>query len=201
LSNVRHLSRLASFVRDRGWLEFEKFSSYVSPVTDHASSCDIGSPNEADLLKALLSVVKEDPNVREVFDIRHFRGFSYVEQMLVHGAPRFPVVFRCEAITGMYIFDPSGSIHVCLEAVGEDRRRVGTYDPELRIDADAAAVWSNRNVLNIPECDSCKIRFVCAGGCAKEALNTASAAGCMPFLDEMDIAWQYFADTQPALLT
>lgn len=198
-SNVHRLEQLGAFIHERGWQDFEHFSAYVSPVTDHESAPGIEAPDEAELLSLLLDEVRGRPWIRDVFDVRHFRGFNYVEQMLIHRTPRFPVVFRCEAITGMYIFDPSGSIHVCLEAVGQRHRRIGTYDPEFSIDQAAAQAWSSRNVLAMPDCVNCKVRFVCAGGCAQEAFNARVETVCMPFLKEMEIAWQFFAETQPQL--
>lgn len=108
---------------------------YASPVTDHGSIGGHDVPrDEADLLEAILAVVKKAPEVLEVFDIRHFRGFNYVERILVKKKPRFPVIYRCEAVTGMYIFDPLGDVHVCLEAVGERRLRVGSYTPVFNLD-------------------------------------------------------------------
>jgi uncharacterized protein len=196
MANVSTLPALATFVQQRGWLGYERFSAYVSPVTDHSS---IALRDEADLLEALLAVVKDAPAVREVFDIRHFRGFNYVERMLVHHKPRFPVIYRCEAATGMYIFDPNGDIHVCLEAVGDAKLRVGRYDPEWALDDKAFARWAGRNVLALDHCRKCKIRFICAGGCTLESFNKGDRNCCMPFLREVEIAWQYFADTRPDL--
>lgn len=200
MSNVAHLPRLATLVRERGWLDYENFSAYVSPVTDHGSIGGHEIPrDEADLLEALLAVVEEVPGVREIFDIKHFRGFNYVERILVQKKPRFPVLFRCEAVTGMYIFDPFGDVHVCLETVGNRGRRVGQYDPEWSIDLPAHTRWTDRNVLSLPGCDTCKIRFLCAGGCTLESFNKGDGNTCMPFLKEMDIAWWFFAKTQPEL--
>jgi uncharacterized protein len=199
VTNVSRLHELGTFMIDRRWSESSGFSAYVSPVTDHGSAAAEGALNEAHLLSALLAEVKERPWIRDAFEIKHFRGFNYVEQMLVAHEPRFPVMFRCEAISGMYIFDPSGSVHVCLETVGQEHRRVGTYDPEFVIDPVAARAWSDRNVLQMSNCADCRVRFVCAGGCAQDAFNSGQESACMPFLDEMDIAWQFFATTQPSL--
>jgi radical SAM protein with 4Fe4S-binding SPASM domain len=109
------------------------------------------------------------------------------------------VLYRCEAVMGMYIFDPHGDVHVCLEAVGDRGLRVGTYDPEWRLENEAFARWTQRNVLGLQACRRCKIRFVCAGGCTIESFNHGNLPCCMPFLREMDIAWQYFAKSQPEL--
>ena len=99
----------------------------------------------------------------------------------------------------MYIFDPRGDIHVCLEAAGAPSLRVGTYDPEWNIDSSAASRWTQRHVLNLEECQECKIRFICAGGCTMDAINHSDDARCMPFIREMDIAWQYYARTRPEI--
>ncbi len=200
ISNVDFLPELADIVQSRGWLDYQNFYAYVSPVTDHGSLGESGNPkDEADLLEALLAVVERAPHIRTVFDVRHFRGFDYVERMLLHNHPKYPVLYRCEAVMGMFIFDPHGDIHVCLEAVGDRALRVGTYEPEFHLDEIAFGRWTRRNVLAMQACSKCKIRFVCAGGCTIESFNHGDQPCCMPFLREMDIAWDYFARTQPEL--
>lgn len=198
MANVTSIPELAAFIQEQAWTEYESFSAYVSPVTDHGAIGGYDTPHsEADLLSLLLQVVEKTPTVREVFDIRHFRGFNYVERILLQNAPRFPVIFRCEAVTGMYIFDPMGDVHVCLEAAGDRTLRVGAYDPVWKIDEEQAVRWSHRTVLGISKCNGCKIRFICSGGCAMESFNHQS--GCMPFLEEIDSAWHYYARTRPEL--
>ena len=100
---------------------------------------------------------------------------------------------------GMYIFDPLGDIHVCLEAVGDRNRRVGRYDPTWHVDEAALDRWTRRNVLSMPECRDCKVRFICAGGCTIESFSHGGQPSCMPFLREMDLAWDYYARTRPEL--
>lgn len=200
MANVDHLPGLAEFVRAQGWTDAENFYAYASPITDHGSIGGYDTPkDEADLLAAILSVVDRAPIVRQVFDIRHFRGFNYVERILLDKDPKYPVMYRCEAVTGMYTFDPRGDIHVCLEAVGDPTLRIGTYDPQWTLDDAAVARWAQRNVLDIPECTTCKIRFICAGGCTVESFNNKDRTACMPFLREMDIAWHYYARVKPEL--
>jgi len=200
MSNVSQLPALAEFVRSRGWMNFPAFSAYVSPVTDHGSLGGSGQlKDEADLLLMLLKVVERAPTVREVFDIRHFRGFNYVERLLLHKDPRYPVIYRCEAVMGMFIFDPRGDVHVCLEAAGDPSLRVGRYDPDWELDEIAFSRWMQRNVIGIPDCRTCKVRFLCAGGCTFESFARRTTTCCMPFLREMDIAWQYYARTKPEL--
>ncbi len=200
MNNVEHLPRLAEFVQEHGWLESKDFSAYVSPVTDHGSLGNYDTPkDEADLLLALLQVVEKTPYIREVFDIKHFRGFNYVERILLHNDPRYPVIYRCEAVLGMYIFDPKGDVHVCLEGAGDSSMRIGSYDPKWELNDAAAARWMERNVLKMEECDKCKVRFICAGGCTMDGINHGNTARCMPFLREMDIAWQYYARNRPEL--
>jgi len=200
MKNVEHLPELARFVRKKGWCKSENFFAYASPITDHGNLGGYDTPkDEADLLMSVLQVAEKHPHVRDVFDIRHFRGLNYVERMLLKKDPRYPVIHRCEAVLGMYIFDPLGDVHSCLEAVGDSSLRIGTYDPELNIEEKAEARWSQRHVLNMEECSNCKIRFICAGGCTMDSINHGDSARCMPFLREMDIAWQYYARTRPDL--
>jgi radical SAM protein with 4Fe4S-binding SPASM domain len=202
MQNVQNIIELAQFVKDRGWHDSNNFSAYVSPVTDHGSIGGYETPkDEADLLLALLTEVEKYPLIQEVFDVRHFRGFNYVERILLDGKPRFPATHRCEAILGMYIFDPRGDVHVCLEAVGDPSLRVGIYDPEFILEKDSWERWTQRNVLKLNDCKKCKIRFICAGGCTMDAFNhnELNSSRCMPFLREIDIAWQYYGRNRPEL--
>lgn len=198
IDSVKFISKLAQFVQKQGWCNEPHFYAYVSPVTDHGNIGDYENPNEADLLVKLLDVIQESPEVRQVFDIRHFRGFSYVEQML-NKKPRHPIFYRCEAVREMYIFDPKGDIHVCLEAVGDPSFRIGSYDPDLSLNDGSVTKWTARNVMTLDKCRNCKVRFICAGGCAFEALNYSEQIHCMPFLEEIDIAWEYYVKTKPEL--
>ena len=200
MANVRRLPELAEYIIGRGWMEYKDFSAYVSPVTDHGSICGDDTPrDEADLIEVLLNIIQENPDILKVFDIKHFRGFNYVERILVQKNPRFPVVFRCEAVTGMYIFDPMGDIHVCLEAVGDRSLRIGSYEPAWRIDEENFTRWTKRTAMTVAQCRTCKIRFICAGGCTMESFNRPDPEVCMPFLREIETAWNYFAQTRPGL--
>jgi sulfatase maturation enzyme AslB (radical SAM superfamily) len=53
--------------------------------------------------------------------------------------------------------------------------------------------------MAMPQCSTCKIRFICAGGCAFESFSKGTATPCMPFLSEMTMAWQYYAKSRPEL--
>ncbi|MDB9518193.1 radical SAM protein [Roseofilum reptotaenium CS-1145] len=198
IDSVKFISQLSQFVQKQGWCNNQHFYAYVSPVTDHGNIGDYENPNEADLLVKLLDILQESPEVREVFDIRHFRGFSYVEQML-NKKPRYPIFYRCEAVREMYIFDPKGDIHVCLEAVGDRSFRIGTYDPSLSLNDASVTKWTQRSVMDLDNCRNCKVRFICSGGCAFEGFNYPEKIHCMPFLEEIDIAWEYYVKTKPEL--
>ncbi|HII91504.1 MAG TPA: radical SAM protein [Methanosarcina sp.] len=202
MNNINYLSELAKFVQTKGWGNFENFSAYASPVTDHGSLGGYDTPkDEADLLLATLETAEKFPIIRQIFDIRHFRGLNYVERILLEKNPKYPVIHRCEAVMGMYIFDPLGDTHVCLEAVGDPSMRVGRYDPEWKLDEKAASRWAQRHVLSIEKCNNCKVRFICAGGCTMESFNKGNNEACMPFLREIDIAWNYYAKKMPELFT
>ncbi len=84
MSNVDGLPKLAAIVKERKWNDFEDFHAYVSPVTDHGSIAGDEVPrNEADLLESLLLVTEDHPEILDVFSIKHFRGFNYVERIIV----------------------------------------------------------------------------------------------------------------------
>ncbi len=200
MNNVAYLSQLADYIIDREFYNNKNFYAYVSPVTDHGNLGDYETPkDEADLLETLLGIVEKKPYIKEVFDIKHFRGFNYVERMLIENNPRYPVLFRCEAVMGMYIFAPEGDIYMCLESVGDPSLSVGKYSPDLVLNEEIYSKWARRNVMNLKDCQNCKIKFLCAGGCSMECINNNTESACMPFLREMDMAWKYYGRTKPEL--
>jgi len=200
INNVNYMSELAKFIQTQGWCNHPNFHAYLSPVTNHNNLDDYPENNEASLLVELLCLIRGNPEIRDVFDIRHFLGFSYVEDM-VNKKPRFPNYYRCEDVRKMYIFDSKGDIYSCLEAVGNPLFRIGTYDPNFELNHSSIAQWTERNVMTLDNCRNCKICFICAGGCAFEGFNYPEKIHCMPFLEEIDIAWEHYVKTKPELFT
>lgn len=193
--NIDYLKDLAAFILESRWTAAENFHCYVSPVTDNSGIGGYGQiADESLLLKKILALHVSDPYVAEVFDIKHFRGFDYVRNLVEERKPKMPVLYRCEAVLGMHIFDAQGNIYVCLEAAGTPQLAVGSYVPALRLDEDRLKEWFTKDLVNLPECSACRVRFICAGGCAYKAFSKPETADCKPILEEMRMAWDHFRD-------
>lgn len=195
LGNVNYLKDLAAFILESGWIDAENFHCYISPVTDNSG---IGGyeciTDENLLLEKILALHESEPHLAKVFDIKHFRGFDYIRKLVEEKEPKMPVLFRCEAVLGMHIFDAMGNIYVCLEASGTPQLAVGSYVPEFKLDKAKLDDWFNKDLVNLPTCSDCKVRFICAGGCAYKAFSKPDTPDCKPILEEMRMAWHHYHD-------
>jgi uncharacterized protein len=193
--NIDYLKDLAAFILEAGWTKAENFHCYVSPVTDNSG---IGGyeqiTDESLLLEKILALHASDPYVAKVFDIKHFRGFDYIRKLVEEKKPKMPVLYRCEAVLGMHIFDALGNIYVCLEASGMPQLAVGSYFPAFQLDEARLEEWFIKDLVNLHTCSDCRVRFICAGGCAYKAFSKPETADCKPIMEEMRMAWDHFRD-------
>jgi uncharacterized protein len=195
LDNIDHLKDLAASILNSGWLEAENFHCYVSPVTDNSGTGGYERiSDESLLLEKILALHDSDPHLAKVFDIKHFRGFDYVRKLVEEKVPKMPILYRCEAVLGMHIFDAMGNIYVCLEASGTPQLAVGSYVPRFELDEAKLEEWFTKDLINLEACSDCRVRFICAGGCAYKAFSKPEAPDCKPILKEMHMAWHHFQD-------
>jgi uncharacterized protein len=194
-ANIDAVGELGAFILDSGWLDADNFHCYVSPVTDNSGSGGYEQiVDETSLLNKMLALFAANPRLARVFDIKHFRGFDYVRKLVVERQPKPPVLYRCEAVLGMYIFDPAGNIYVCLEAAGTPQLAVGSYVPRLQLSEARLEEWRIKDLVHLPACAECKVRFICAGGCALKAFGESPIPDCKPILEEMHRAWNHFEE-------
>jgi len=193
--NIDSMGDLGAYILSSGWLEAENFHCYVSPVTDNSELGGYGEiADESEILEKMLALFARDPRLAKVFGIEHFRGFDYVRRLMEKKEPKMPVLYRCEAVLGMYIFDARGDIYVCLEAAGDPQLKVGSYVPRLELHETKLEEWYMKDLVHLPACADCKVRFICAGGCAVKGFRGQDAPDCKPILKEMDLAWNYFRE-------
>ena len=195
LENIDYVKDLGAFILDTGWLNAENFHCYVSPVTDNSSLGGYDRiTDESLLLEKMLALRDSDPDIAKIFNINHFLGFNYVRKLVEEREPKLPVLYRCEAVLGMYIFDPRGNIYVCLEASGNPQFSVGSYVPKLELSDAKIDEWFTKDLVHLPTCSGCKVRFICAGGCAFKAFVEPDIPDCKPILKEMQLAWNHFRE-------
>jgi len=86
-----------------------------------------------------------------------------ISNLLYNNVPLRPRVKACGAECYYRFYDPYGDIYSCIASVGDRRKRIGTYWPELSYEEHS---FLNRDITTIPECKNCQYALVCGGGCA-----------------------------------
>src|SRR3989344_1104120 len=110
-----------------------------------------------------------------------------------------PVFQGCNAGYGALTLNTDGSIYVC-QTVLRDGRSCGT-------------IWDKRDLLTIsmnqkdyplwiarPECDSCNIRFICAGGCPLHEQKEEKSVLCRTFQEITPILYKLKGKQRLSLL-
>jgi uncharacterized protein len=104
-------------------------------------------------------------------------GLNFLKYLVEMQEEKFlPKTHFCGAGTDtVRIVDPLGDIYDCYEDAGNPERRIGAIaDGKLRF-FPAQQTYSDRHILNIPECLECSLALFCGGGCpAKARAQTGS---------------------------
>jgi radical SAM protein with 4Fe4S-binding SPASM domain len=81
-----------------------------------------------------------------------------------------------------------------LEAAGDPQLKVGSYVPQLEPHETKLEEWYTKDLVHLSACSNCKVRFICAGGCAVKRFRGQEAPDCKPILKEMKMAWNYLQE-------
>ncbi len=171
-TNIDYLPDLYKYVKKKGWLEHPHFKIKPALVTDH-STLDYNHviiPEEK-LLKKLIDIYDRYPELEETFGFYAFKPLRHILD-IISGAPNVsPKFFNCESnIMEMNIFCPDGYIYACGESIGNPDCAIGQFSPEFRFYSDKEKLWTERTILNIKKCRSCKFAPLCGGGCAYSSI-------------------------------
>ncbi len=164
-SNLSLIPELARFYREQGWAAHENFHPYCHVVYAPSTARQTLSPVE--MMQGLQRLQASHPELsclRTDFGLRR-TVFGLLRQT---GLPRLQPSF-CGANRAMYLFDPSGDVYACWEAVRTPEGKLGRYVPDLELDDEAVERWRARTVANIPQCRKCPYALLCGGGCAQRA--------------------------------
>lgn len=91
------------------------------------------------------------------------RHLPPISNFLYNNIPLKPVVKACDAECFYRFYDPFGDVYSCIASVGNKRKRIGTYWPEISFEEKS---FLTRDITTIPQCRSCKFALLCGGGCA-----------------------------------
>ncbi len=96
-----------------------------------------------------------------------------------------PKYCYCDAEGSVLYYDAEGRIYSCILSVNRKEASIGTYYPNYELKEQSIFT---RNIETIEKCKSCKLKFLCGGGCANEIIDesgNALKANCTAILDEI----------------
>ena len=171
--NLAGLVPLARFAKERGWLAHRRFKTQLGRNYE-LHYCQIEQNrlySRLELHRELYALAKLHPEVLEL----HRPAFGVARAVADNGALPPPLFDACPGCKTEWAFDATGRIYACTATVGKPGEALGTFYPEVRLDAAAVAEWQDRDVLAIEACRSCALQLACGGGCAAVAKNRTGA--------------------------
>lgn len=171
-TNIEHIFDLYEYVSKKSWLKHPNFSIRLALVIDH-STMDYNNviiPEEK-LLERLIEVYDKYPVLEDLFGFYKFKPLRHILD-IVSGAPNVsPKFFNCESnLLELNVFCPDGYIYACGESIGKPDYAIGKFSPRLEFYPDKEKLWTERTILNIEKCRTCKFAPLCGGGCAYSSI-------------------------------
>lgn len=79
-----------------------------------------------------------------------------------------PKYCNCDAESGVYFYDAKGNVYSCILALGNEKASIGRYYPSYELKKNS---MRERNIETVKRCQSCKLKFICGGGCGYAVLE------------------------------
>ncbi len=172
-NNINDLSELAEIFFENGWTTNNKFNCYIAPIRecdnnlDNSNSCfkDNKTYSTNELYKQISSLRMSD-NKYKVFNPPRVENKTGIKNAILN---KHSIPFKgdyCGATNNNIIFDPRGDIYTCLEFVGRQNMKVGSYNIETSIENFTFKnKYGKRKIFNMEKCKDCKYALFCGGGC------------------------------------
>ncbi|MCR4435804.1 MAG: DUF5714 domain-containing protein [Eubacteriales bacterium] len=201
--NIEDIVNLAEFLDKKGWLDlppelfktqigrnYELFDCYTKP--QHLMT-------QVELWSEFASLSKAYP-VLTKFHRPDFKGIRH----LVDTGEMYMASFdTCPACKTEWVFDLYGNIYGCTASCGREEYLLGTFWPEVNLNAEAISTWRERDVRSIPKCRDCKYDVICGGGCGVVAANQNGgnilSPDCRPVQELMEIGINHYIDNIRAM--
>lgn len=196
-SNFEDLVTLAEELEQKGWLDlppqrfktqigrnYELFECYATP--DHLLG-------QAEHWAYFIQLAEKYPVLKK-FHSPEFKGIYHMVQT---GELYLPSYDTCPACKTEWVYDLYGDIYGCTATTGQDEYKVGTFYPEYQVNETEVREWQQRNVLTIPECQTCEVRLICGGGCgaiSKNRLGRVQGPDCRPIKEILTLGLEYYGD-------
>lgn len=196
--NIEDIVALAEFLDEKGWLSlapelfktqigrnYELFDCYAKP--QHLMT-------EVSLWAEFARLSKKYPILSKL----HRPDFKGIRHLVDTGEMYMASFDTCPACKTEWVFDLYGNIYGCTASCGREEYLLGTFWPQVNLNTKAIDIWKNRNVKNIPKCQSCKYDVVCGGGCGVVAANNHQgnilSPDCRPIQEIFDIGINHYYD-------
>lgn len=186
--NVEHFAELAHFAIDRGWTDHPGFKTQIGRNYElhHCQSERARLYSRVSLYEDLYRLIERDPEVMRF----HKPAFSVSKFLFERGELPAPLFDACPACKTEWAFDYTGRIYPCTANVGKEGESVGTFYPEVRLDADTVETWEGRDVIGIEKCHGCSQQLACGGGCGAVSKNRdgrVDAPDCRPIKELLSL--------------
>jgi uncharacterized protein len=167
-TNIDYIPKLYEYASNKSWLKHPDFNIMLALVTDH-STLDYNNviiPEEK-LLEKLIRIYDKYPELEDTFGFHMFKPLRHIID-IVDGAPNVsPKFFNCESnLLELNVLCPDGYIYACGESIGNPEYAIGRFSPKLEFYPDKKKLWTERTILNIEKCRTCRFAPLCGGGCA-----------------------------------
>ncbi len=196
--NLDFFPELALFAIERGWTRSPFFKTQIGRNYE-LHSCQIDSNRlhtRLSLYEDLARLIRRDPEILQF----HKPAFSVARFLFENGELPPPLFDSCPACKTEWAFDYTGRIYPCTANVGKPGEQVGTFYPEVQLDAAKVQRWEERDVLGIAACRSCSRQLACGGGCGAVAKNREGSVDqpdCRPVTELLALGGALYAEHQP----
>jgi len=186
--NMRSLPDLARYAANRGWTHSPLFKTQLGRNYElHYCQLQLSRLyTRIDLYKDLYSLILEDPVILDF----HKPAFSVSRFLFENGELPAPLFDSCPGCKTEWAFDYTGKIYSCTATVGKPGESLGTFFPEVVLDAEQIEQWRQRDILSIASCTGCSLQLACGGGCASVAYNREKelhAPDCRPVKELLEL--------------
>ena len=193
-SHNKYLQELAQFVIDKRWTASPYFKTQLGRNYElhHCQSSPDKLFDRISLYEKLYDLIKQIPHIVEF----HKPSYSISKFLFENGSLPEPLFDSCPACKSEWAFDYTGQIFSCTATVGKADESLGTFYPNISRKEDMIALWENRDVTSIAECNTCNMQLACGGGCGSVAKNNSGnicSPDCRPIKGLLELGFaSYF---------
>lgn len=192
--NVGDILYLIELCFEKNWYKFigKNMFIYLYPVSENGVCTSMCYTTESKILKKILSYLSTVPRMKRIISIR-VHGLEFIDS-LFHNKLPIPVLKFCGANSNQFVFAPDGYVYPCWWGHNSDNR-IGCYSENPYLLKKQIAHWRSRSIKNIEECQKCKYRLICGGGCTYKVLKCGTdirRGNCADFYNIFKNYLEYF---------